>query len=162
DQIRWLNGLVHYQRGKYEEAIKEFEASLELKRTAATLGMLARAHLEANLFTMQKFEGAEKAAYELHSITPVTPEDYMCRGYGISSFAGAQSITDLDRAIELRDAPLAYAFRAATFFHIALNTHDPKAYERAFEDIREAKKRLSDIPYVRYISCLLHVSAAGF
>src|SRR5262249_10471873 len=70
DQIRWLNGLVHYQRGKYEEAIKEFEASLELKRTAAALGMLCRAHLAANLFTTEKFEGVEKAAAELHSITP--------------------------------------------------------------------------------------------
>src|SRR5262249_30258849 len=148
--------------GKYEEAIKEFEASLELKRTAAALGMLARAHLEANLFTTQNFEGAEKAAAELYSITPVTPEDYMCRGYGISTFARAQSIADLDKAIELRDTPLAHAFRAATFYHIALNTHDPKAYERAFEDIREAKKRLLDIPYVRRISCGLHVSAAGF
>jgi serine/threonine protein kinase len=162
DQIRWLNGLVHYQRGKYEEAIKEFEASLELKRTAAALGMLARAHLEANLFTTQNFEEAEKAAAELYSITPVTPEDYMCRGYGISTFNRAQSIADLDRAIELRDTPLAHAFRAATFYHIALNTHDPKAYERAIEDIREAKQGRSDIPYVRRISCLLCVSAAGF
>src|SRR5262249_42788948 len=78
-QVYWLNGLVNYQRGKYEEAIKEFEASLELKRTAAAAGMLARAQLAAILYTTENFEGVEKASAELHSITPVTPEDYMCR-----------------------------------------------------------------------------------
>src|SRR5262249_30879562 len=45
---------------------------------------------------------------------------------------------------------------------IALETHDSKAYERAIEDIGEAKKRRLDIPYLRRISCRLHVSAAGF
>jgi tetratricopeptide (TPR) repeat protein len=165
-QVYWLNGLVHYQRGKYEEAIKEFEASLELKRTAAALGMLARARLAAILFTTENFEGVEKASAQLHSVTPVTPEDYMCRGLGTSSFNSAQSIADLDRAIELRDTPLAHAFRAYALDLIALNTRDPKLRltlcERALADIREAKKRLPDIPYVRYVSCHVHVSAAGF
>jgi serine/threonine protein kinase len=161
DQIRWLNGLVHFQRGKYEEAIKEFEASLELKRTAAALGMLARAHLAANLHT-HSFEGFAKALTELREAIPVTPEDYMCRGLAFSSLARDQSIADLDKAVELRDSPIARAFRSHSFGLIALDTRDAKLYERMLDDIREAKKRLSDIPYVRYLSCGSHMNAAGF
>src|SRR5262249_18096971 len=37
-QVYWLQGLVHFQRGKFSDARKEFEASLEIKRTAAAMG----------------------------------------------------------------------------------------------------------------------------
>jgi tetratricopeptide (TPR) repeat protein len=157
DQVYWLQGVVHFQRGKFDDAIKEFEASLELKKTAAALGMLVRTYL-----AVPNFERHDMLRAELRTIKPVTPEDYMCRGFALTFDASAQTIADLDKAIELRDCPLARAFRAFTLTFIALDAQDPKLHERALDDIREAKKRLPDIPVVQYTSCLVHLNAADF
>src|SRR5262249_45542627 len=45
---------------------------------------------------------------------------------------------------------------------MALETQDPKVYECMLDDIRQAKQRLPDVPYVRYVSCLAHGNAASF
>jgi hypothetical protein len=112
--------VVHFQRGKIGDAIKEFETSLELKKTAAALGMLVRAYL-----ALPDLERHDKVRAELRTVPPVTPEDYMCRGFALT-FDRAQSIADLDKAIEMRDSPLARAFRAFTLSFIVLDTQDPK------------------------------------
>jgi serine/threonine protein kinase len=162
DQVYWLQGVVLYQRGKLQDAIKEFEASLELKKSAAALGMLARTHIATILTSPKAFERYDQALAELCTITPVTPEDYMCRGFAFTFAASDRSVADLDKAIELRDSPLARAFRAWTLGFIALETQDPRVYQRALDDIRAAKKRLPDTPVVQYTSCMAHLMAAAF
>src|SRR5262249_6823204 len=49
DQVYWLNGLVHFQRGELDAAIREFKSSLALKPTVAAQAMLARAYIDAGL-----------------------------------------------------------------------------------------------------------------
>src|SRR5262249_28331999 len=88
--------------------------------------------------------------------------DYMCRGFAVSFTDSAQSLADLDKAIELRDSPLAHAFRAFILTLDAMDTQDTKVHERALSDIREAKKRLPDIPVVQFVNCLVHLNAAEF
>src|SRR5215472_14896437 len=39
DRVHWLHGLVHYQQGKLEDAIREFEASIALKPSVAAYAM---------------------------------------------------------------------------------------------------------------------------
>lgn len=109
-QVYWLNGLVHFQRGDHEAAIKEFHASLELKKTAAALGMLARAEMSAALSGSQGLEGFFRARAELNTVTPVSPEDYMCRGFAHPLANVPRSIADLNEAIRQRDTPIARAF----------------------------------------------------
>src|SRR5262245_8536712 len=86
----------------------------------------------------------------------------MCRGFALTFHASAQAMADLDKAIELRDSPLAHAFRAFVLTFEAMDTQDPKAHESALSDVREAKKRLPDIPVVQFVNCLVHLNAAEF
>src|SRR5262245_53441912 len=127
--------------------------------------MLAQAHIAGSMFTSSKsetYDGFDKARTELRTIKPVTPEDYMCRGFALAQSASAQSIADLDKAIELRDSPIARTFRALTLGFIAHTTRDQKLCERALDDIRKAKKRLPDTPVVQFTNCQVHLTAAGF
>src|SRR5262249_30319242 len=81
DRVHWLHGLVHYQQGKFEDAIREFEASIAFKPTVAAYAM----HFDA-LFYADGESGNPLARYlqlptaGLNSTTPETAEDYLCRG----------------------------------------------------------------------------------
>ena len=51
---------------------------------------------------------------DLRSLTPVTPEDYMCWGYALGrGTIQEKSLSCLDKAVAMRDSPIAHAFRAA-------------------------------------------------
>jgi tetratricopeptide (TPR) repeat protein len=161
DQVHWLHGLVHYQQGKFEDAIREFESSLALKPSVAAYAMHACAQFDA---TLQSGSGFSRhpglAASELSSMTPETAEDYLCRGYQTGFFARDQSLSDLDKAIAMRDTPIAHAFRASAESLIATDEGDPPLAERALDDIRQARLRLPDNKFVRRASLHVHLHAA--
>src|SRR5262249_14599886 len=101
DQVHWLNGLVHYQRGDHPAARKELESAAELKPSVAAQAMLVLTDYAA----FRPSGGAKssrqlaKARSDLLMLTPVTPEDYMCRGYAIGFIDEGQSMKDFDTAI---------------------------------------------------------------
>src|SRR5262245_3249470 len=145
DQVHWLNGLVHYQRGAFAAAIKEFESANKLKPTVAAQAMMVRAYFYMNLQSGNPFSAdLLKVVSDLNAMTPVTPEDYMCRGYALSLGRPdqRQKLDDLDTAIAMRDSPIARAFRAATESGIGSATTDLRLTQRAIEDIQKAKLRL--------------------
>src|SRR5262249_44785466 len=138
DQIHWLNGLVHYQRGNYDPAIKEFKSAIELKPSVAAQAMMVRAYFYMNLQSGNPFStDLVKAVSDLGEMTPVTPEDYMCRGYalGLGPPGQRRQMDDLDTAIAMRDSPIARAFRAATESGIGAGTTDLRLTQRAIDDI---------------------------
>jgi serine/threonine protein kinase len=163
DQVHWLNGLVHYQRGAFAAAIKEFESAIKLKPSVAAQAMMVRAYFYMNLQSGNPFSAdIAKAFSDLNSLTPVTPEDYMCRGYALSLSPAdlRQKMDDLDKAIAMRDSPIARAFRANTESLIGGGTSDLRLAQRAIDDIQRAKLRLPDNSFIRFTSFNVHLIAA--
>jgi serine/threonine protein kinase len=161
DQVHWLNGLVHFQRGAYAAAIKEFESALALKPSAAAQAMLARAHFNMILQSGNpSILAFRKAMNDLDPMEPVTAEDYMCKGYAIGLFDGKKSMELLDTAVAMRDSPIARAFRASAAGRIAADKADPQLTERMLDDMRQARKRLPDNSFIRCQSLHGYMHAA--
>src|SRR5262249_10217609 len=98
----------------------------------------------------------------LRTLTPVTPEDYMCRGHAVTVFGEVElALSDLDTAIAMRDSPIAHAFRAFATAGLVREREDLKLIERAIDDIQQAKFRLRDNSFVRFMSALVYFGAAG-
>jgi serine/threonine protein kinase len=161
DQVHWLNGLVHFQRGNYDDAIKEFKSAVALKQSVAAQAMLTRAYFDASLQSGNPFSDKWlKAFSDLGPLTPVTPEDYMCRGYALGLVPGDQPIKDLDTAIAMRDSPIARAFRADRTSLNGFNTGDLQLTQRAIDDMQQAKLRLPDNSFIRFTSIHVYLNAA--
>jgi tetratricopeptide (TPR) repeat protein len=162
DQVHWLNGLVHYQRGAFAAAIKEFESALALKPSAAAQALLARATFNATLQSGNPLSSTFwKAMKDLEAMTPITAEDYMCLGYAIGLFDGKKSMELLDTAVTMRDSPIARAFRASAAGRIAADKREPKLIEAMLDDMRQAKLRLPDNSFIRFQSLHVHLHAAN-
>src|SRR5262249_10428270 len=88
------------------------------------------------------------------------PEDYMCKGFARSPNDRKEWMSNLDKAIAMRDSPIARTFRAATACMIGLNESDLKLTESGLDDVRLAKFRLRDNSFVRFTSAQGHMNAA--
>jgi serine/threonine protein kinase/tetratricopeptide (TPR) repeat protein len=171
DRVHWLHGLVHYQQGKLEEAIQEFESSIALKPSVAAYAMHAQALFDATLQSGNSLiRYYQSARIDLvNSMAPETAEDYLCRGFTLGTFKNThnldvkrtQTLADIDKAIAMRDTPIARAFRASEEYGIAIDEGgDLPSLERALDGIQQAKLRLSDNKFVRYKSLHIHLWAA--
>src|SRR5262249_60657176 len=124
DRIHWLHGLVHFQQGKLEDAIREFESSIDLKPSVAACAMHGQAVFDASLYSGngvdRYFRGVKRDL--INSLKPETAEDYLFRGltmqlftetrvYKEGHFKSGQALEAIDKAIELRDTAIARAFR---------------------------------------------------
>jgi serine/threonine protein kinase len=154
-QVHWLQGLVHFQRGETELAVEEFEQARKLMpESVAPLAMIARCFNP----TSPKFQ---QAYQDMLRLTPTTPEDYLCRGYAAGLVEQKQPIDDLDKAIELRDSPIARAFRATALTRIAADLGNLSMIERAQEDMKRAKVLLPGNSFVRQTSLYMQLHAAN-
>jgi serine/threonine protein kinase len=162
DQVYWLNGLVHFQRGEYDTAIREFKSSLALKPTVAAQAMLARAYIQAGLQS-----GGTELDYEypqalaaLHSMKAVTAEDYLCRGFALPMHEREQRLSDRDKAVAMRDSPIARTVRALGVTTVGQESKDLKLLGRGIEDISRAKLWMGGNPFVRSASANALMTAA--
>src|SRR5262249_47465904 len=89
-----------------------------------------------------------------------TAEDYLCRGYVTVLFGSGQSLDDLDKAIAMRDTPIAHAIRGSVRGAMAFDRSDSALFELALDDMRQAKLRLSDNKFVRFLSIHTQMRAA--
>src|SRR5262249_25521998 len=142
DRIHWLHGLVHYQQAKFDDAIREFESTIKLKPSVAAYAMLHHALLLSGNFPALQQRVSEYN--QLDSMKPETAEDYLCRGFALGFGNKDQGLADLDRAIAMRDTPMAHAFRAGVETVHASYEGNPALAKRALDDVVEAKLRLSD------------------
>jgi tetratricopeptide (TPR) repeat protein len=163
DQSHWLRGLVHYQQAKFEDAIREFERALAVRPTSVAAQAM---HAHA-LFLAVKHNGelavdqSRSEMAQLASMTPETAEDYLCRGFVAFWLVGkGQTFADFDKAFAMRDTPMAHAFRAGVEGVFAAQEGDLPLAERALDDIRQAKRWLSDSKFVRFVSLTVHLNAA--
>jgi tetratricopeptide (TPR) repeat protein len=161
-QVCWLRGLVHHQRSEYGPAIEEFGQAVALMpASVAARALLARSHLMAGLYGGQGITSTSlDMLAEMRRLTPTTPEDYLCRGYALGFFQPVEAMADLDKAVELRDSPIARAFRAIAGNRIAMEFGDLPKAERAVADIQRAKVLLGENTTVRAWSIHCHLTAA--
>jgi tetratricopeptide (TPR) repeat protein len=107
----------------------------------------------------------------INSLKPETAEDYLFRGltmgrfketrvYKEGLFKNGQALEDIDKAIEMRDTPIARAIRAVTVYGIADMEEDLQLLERALADIQRIKLRLWGNKFVRFKSLFAHFHAA--
>jgi tetratricopeptide (TPR) repeat protein len=166
-----LRGLAYHQQGKLEEAIQEFQASIDLRPSVTAHTMHFLAVFEASLLSGNALARYLQLPTEgLNSTAPETAEDYLCRGltmerfrrtgrYKEGLFKPGQALADIDKAIEMRDTPIAHAFRATVAFEMA-GEKDLPAAERALADLRQAKRRLPDNKFLRFNSLQGHMYLA--
>jgi tetratricopeptide (TPR) repeat protein len=176
DRVHWLHGLVHYQQGKLEDAIKEFQLSIDLKPSVAACAMHGLALFDASLYSGNGLDRYARAVKRdlISSLKPETAEDYLFRGltmplftetrvYKEELFKSGQALNDIDKAIGMRDTATARAFRVIVAATIAgrAGERDPALAERALAGIQEAKRRLPDNKFVRRNSLNIHLGVAG-
>ena len=160
DRVHWLHGLVHHYQSQFEDALREYDASIALKPSVAAYASRQSAIFEAWLQTGKSLGGGFTTKEEwLDSMSPETAEDYLCRGYWTSGSVGPQTLPDLDKAIVMRDTPIARAIRASGLTQSAFETGDAALIDRALDDIRLAKLRLSDSTFVRARSLAVQMRA---
>jgi serine/threonine protein kinase len=178
DRVHWLHGLVHFQQGKLEDAIKEFESSIDLKPSVAACTMHGLALFDASLYSGNGLDryGRGVKSDLIRSLKPETAEDYLFRGHTMRRFtetgvykkelfkSGQAALDDVDKAIEMRDTAIARVFRLIVDVDIVVSAgeRDPALFERALAGIQEAKRRLPDNRFVRRVSLGVHVGAAGW
>src|SRR5262249_57634180 len=81
DRVHWLHGLVHFQQGRLEDAIKEFQSSIDLKPSVAACTMHGQALFDASLYSgngLDRYFRGVKGDL-LSSLKPETAEDYLFR-----------------------------------------------------------------------------------
>jgi serine/threonine protein kinase len=162
-QVHWLQGLVHYQRGDFELAVEEFEQATKLMpESVAPVAMIVRCHAFAGFHNGMAFGPKFYGAYvRMLALRPSTPEDYLCRGYAAGLMERRQPINDVDKAIELRDSPVARAFRSSVLTRIAADSGNLHMIERAQEDLKRAKVLMPDNSFVRHASLYMQLHAAN-
>src|SRR5262249_53068092 len=139
------------------------QSSLALKPTVAAHAMWVTAALYAYAQSGGEMKGLPfwpPAQPALESMKAVTPEDDMCKGFTRAPNEPGGGGRNRDKAIAMRDSPIARTFRAATAVAIGLNESDLKVTESGLKDIRQAKIRLGDNYFVRFTSAQGHLNAA--
>ena len=175
DRIHWLRGLDHFQQGKLEDAIKDFESSIDLKPSVAACTMHGIALFDAAVYGgdgLTRFARGVRGDL-LRSLKPETAEDYLFRGLTMGRFAACglykevhfksgQELDDIDKAIEMRDTAVAHAFRHLIAGQIAYRAgeRELRLDEDPLAGIQEAKRRLPDNKFIRFISVYEHIHVA--
>jgi tetratricopeptide (TPR) repeat protein/tRNA A-37 threonylcarbamoyl transferase component Bud32 len=176
DRVHWLHGLVHFQQGRLEDAIKEFQSSIDLKPSVAACTMHGQALFDASLYSgngIDRYIRGVKGDL-IRSLKPETAEDYLFRGFTMPRFLETgvykevlfkrgQALDDIDKAIEMRDTAIARGFRLIVAAEILgrAGERDPALAERALADFQQAKRRLPDNKFVRRNSLNIHLGVAG-
>src|SRR5262249_26982515 len=138
DRIHWLRGLVHLQQGRLEDAIKEFESSIDLKPSVAACAMHGQALFDASLYSGNGLDryGREVKRDLLRSLKPETAEGDLVRGltmgrftetavYEKEHFKSGQALDDIHQAIKMRDTAIARAFRPSVEWEIGARAGEP-------------------------------------
>jgi serine/threonine protein kinase len=182
DRIHWLHGLVHIQQGRLEDAIKEFQSSIDLKPSVAACAMHGLALFDASLYSGNGLDRYMRGVKRdlLSSLKPKTAEDYLFRGFSMGLFTetrvykeelfksghfkSGQALKDIDKAIEMRDTAIARAFRPVIAATIAgrAGEVDLALAERMHASIQQAKRMLPDNKLVRLKSFHAEMGVAGW
>src|SRR5262249_44421782 len=175
-QVYWLNGLVHFQQGRLEDAIKEFQSSIDLKPSVAACVMHGQVLFDVSLPSGNFDRYSREVKRDLiNSLNPETAEDYLFRGltmprfsdtgvYKQGLFKSGQALDDIDKAIEMRPTAIARGLRNLVAGEIALRAGGPDLALAGptLDALQKAKRLLPDNKYVRFVSLHTHLIFADY
>jgi tetratricopeptide (TPR) repeat protein len=84
----------------------------------------------------------------------------MCRGFARPMHEREERLSDRDKAVAMRDSPIARTIRGLGVATRGMESRDLKLLERGIEDVRRAKLRMGDNPFVRSASANILMPAA--
>jgi serine/threonine protein kinase len=156
-QVRLLRGLVAFYRAEPEKAVQELEQAVELAPEAVA----PRALLGCLYGRTGQLKKEQQTWGEVERLTPVTPEDFLFKGYA-GAYAGgeADGLPIMDEAIRRHDSVIARTMRGEVRSQHALETTDVKDVELALADVDTARNLLPDSPQVLSTSVLGYLAAA--
>jgi tetratricopeptide (TPR) repeat protein len=156
-QVRLLRGLVAYFRADAEGAVSELEQAVKLLPDS----IAARALLAIACADCGQEERYEQLSREMQQLTPVSPEDYLFRGYARQVNEAGRGLEDVNEGIRRRDSPLGRALRAFVRANRAIDLASPEEAEAALKDADVARGMLPDNQLALYTSVYARLAAAG-
>jgi tetratricopeptide (TPR) repeat protein len=161
-RVLMLRGQVALQRNETQEAVQYLQQAKEfLPDSVAVRAMFAVACWQNG-----QWENFVKTMQGLDELTPVTPEDYLFKGYAKAALdpGDDSALHSIDEAIQRRSNwTIAYALRAEARGWAALDktdTKDTKEIEEALNDARIVKQLLPDGPMGPLVSLNVNLLAA--
>jgi tetratricopeptide (TPR) repeat protein len=153
-QVRFLKGLVAFQRSDTKSAIADLEQATELDpNSVAARALLAIFHFRAGHWSLH-----DTQMELLANMQAKTPEDFLFKGYQQSFYDSKEALKTLEEAFKRRETNIAYAIRAEVRARYALDRTELKEAEKAQEDVKAA--RLGDHPFALSASLQAHLVAA--
>jgi tRNA A-37 threonylcarbamoyl transferase component Bud32 len=137
--LEMLRGQVAFHRNETQEAVACLQRAVRLlPDSPAARGMLAVAYWQNG-----QWEKCEETQKDLERLTPVTPEDFLFKGYAEASFDPPVGLQSIDEAIRRRNSTIARSLRAEVSSWLAHDKSDAAAVEQAREDARIIKGKLA-------------------
>ncbi|MCY2986811.1 MAG: protein kinase [Planctomycetota bacterium] len=156
-RVQMLRGQVAFHCNDTEKAVHHLHAAVNLlPRSPAARAMLAVAYWQ-NL----KWEECENALADLDELPPVTPEDYLFKGYAEATRDPSRGLDSINEAVRLRpNWTMARALGAEVRSWYAQDKADARVLEQAREDARIVKTLLPDKPIGPLVSLYANLVAA--
>jgi tetratricopeptide (TPR) repeat protein len=156
-QVHMLRGQIALHRGQSRKARQHLEKAVRLLRdSVAAWGMLAAAHADDG-----HWERYDEAIQEMAKRTPLTPEDFLYKGYAEANLEPETGLQTIKQAFDRRPMmAIALLLRAEVRALVAQDT-DPAEAEGAVQDARYARELLRDNPAALWVSLNAHLVKAG-
>ena len=106
-------------------------------------------------------ERYEDLYQEVQQLTPVSPEDYLFKGYAREENEPGQSLPDVNEGIRRHDSPLGRALRAIVRTNRAVDSGRPEDAEKALTDAAVARGMVPDNQLVLFANAYARLVAAG-
>jgi tetratricopeptide (TPR) repeat protein len=157
--IRMIRGLLALHRGDCRTAIDELKKAVDLlPQSVAAYALLADAYVADGQYDLCQAVVMD----HIEKLPPVTPEDYLFKGYIQSYLDVARGLKDLDEAIRQRpSSPIARVLRAEARAAFALDANDVGMAQSAMSDASVAKGMMPGNPMVIRANLLAHLFAWG-
>ena len=154
--VRMIRGLLALHRGDPRLAIEHLEQAVKLlPHSVAAYSLLARAYLgdgQGDRYESTFINFVEK-------LTPVTPEDYLFKGWTEAMNDPASGLKTLDEGIRRQDSTIARVLRASARAFFAQETGDVDMAQSAIEDASAARNMMPGNSYAINTELGVHLVA---
>jgi hypothetical protein len=132
------------------------EAARLLPDSVAAQAILVNAYFDCG-----QFDRFYVALGKIRQLTPVTAEDHLFLGHAIGSSHGPKrALPMLDRAVQMRDSPIARLLRADVLTRVASDSAAEEDVERSLSEVGVVKALLPNNPVSAAVSLYAHLVAA--
>jgi tetratricopeptide (TPR) repeat protein len=157
-QVHMLRGQIALHRGQSRKARHHLEEAVRLlPQSVSARGLLAVAYAYDG-----HWERYNKAVGEMARLTPLTPEDFLFKGYAEARLEPTRGLQTIKQAFDSRPmSGIALLIRAEVRALVAQDTDDLEEAEGAVQDAKYARELLRDNPATLWMSLAAHLVKAG-